>query len=212
MRSAIAWNLHGARVQPAGRGCRAARARMRSSFDRGGIFERHGPARRGMMISALAGTLAFQKGLGAVHAPRHPFGAIGAEPASRHAERLADACGAAVPPAGDRGKAERSGRHHARRARRRRLAARPAPGNRRRAAHAGVTEEMMHSVSVEALRDRCHRTNPREATQEDYLAILHEAAWRATGRRPAAPLRGAVERSRLCGIREGSSRPIRSDP
>ena len=40
----------------------------------------------------------------------------------------------------------------------------------------GVTEAMMIAVSHAALEDHCHLTNPRRASQEDYLSILMESA------------------------------------
>ena len=40
----------------------------------------------------------------------------------------------------------------------------------------GVTDAMMESVSHDALKDHCHATNPRPATQSDYLAIMQDAA------------------------------------
>lgn len=43
-------------------------------------------------------------------------------------------------------------------------------------AEMGVTQEMMEKVSQEALRDHCHATNPRNATQRDYLDILQRSA------------------------------------
>ena len=40
----------------------------------------------------------------------------------------------------------------------------------------GVTDAMMEAVSHAALKDHCHATNPRIATQQEYLGILREAA------------------------------------
>jgi 4-hydroxybutyrate dehydrogenase len=40
----------------------------------------------------------------------------------------------------------------------------------------GVTDDMMESVSHAALEDHCHATNPRIASQADYLKILRAAA------------------------------------
>jgi 4-hydroxybutyrate dehydrogenase len=40
----------------------------------------------------------------------------------------------------------------------------------------GVTDAMMETVSHEALKDHCHGTNPRMATQTDYLAIMRDSA------------------------------------
>ena len=40
----------------------------------------------------------------------------------------------------------------------------------------GVTPAMMEKVSQDALKDHCHATNPRNATQRDYLDILERSA------------------------------------
>ena len=40
----------------------------------------------------------------------------------------------------------------------------------------GVTDAMMESVSHEALKDHCHGTNPRVATQAEYLGIMQDSA------------------------------------
>ena len=40
----------------------------------------------------------------------------------------------------------------------------------------GVTDLMMEAVSRSALLDHCHATNPRRATQAEYLEIMHAAA------------------------------------
>ena len=40
----------------------------------------------------------------------------------------------------------------------------------------GVTDAMMEAVSHSALEDHCHLTNPRLASQEDYLGMLRDAA------------------------------------
>ena len=60
-------------------------------------------ARNDMMVCALEGAMAFQKGLGAVHALTHPLGRHPpAQPAPRHAQRRADARRAALQPCGHR--------------------------------------------------------------------------------------------------------------
>jgi alcohol dehydrogenase class IV len=40
----------------------------------------------------------------------------------------------------------------------------------------GVTEAMMVAGSKAAPTDHCHATNPRLASESDYLDILHDAA------------------------------------
>ena len=39
----------------------------------------------------------------------------------------------------------------------------------------GVTEDMFDTVIYGALRDHCHKTNPREATADDYRQMLKES-------------------------------------
>lgn len=134
-------------------------------------------ARNDMMMCALEGAMAFQKGLGAVHALTHPLGAI-RELNLHHGTLNAvlmpsvlrfnrPAIGAkwdvlerlfGGPP--DTGVAELN----------RRL------GLPAGLAAMGVTGAMMEAVSREALKDHCHATNPRLATQAEYLELLREAA------------------------------------
>jgi alcohol dehydrogenase class IV len=134
-------------------------------------------ARRDMMICALEGAMAFQKGLGAVHALTHPLGAI-RELNLHHGTLNAvlmpavlrfnkDAIGAKWDVlAGLMGGApdtviaalnERLGMPSGLRA-------------------MGVTEAMMETVARAALKDHCHGTNPRIATEAEYLEILRHAA------------------------------------
>ena len=134
-------------------------------------------ARRDMMLCALQGAMAFQKGLGAVHALTHPMGAIRSlnlhhgtlnavlMPAvlrfNRAAigakwDRLADAFGAEPDVA-------------------------VAALNRRIGmpdglAAMGVTPQMMADIALAALQDHCHATNPRLASADDSLAIMTDAA------------------------------------
>ena len=39
----------------------------------------------------------------------------------------------------------------------------------------GVSEDMFDAVIYGALRDHCHKTNPREATADDYRFMLKES-------------------------------------
>ncbi|GAK72973.1 putative iron-containing alcohol dehydrogenase [Agrobacterium rubi TR3 = NBRC 13261] len=133
-------------------------------------------ARWDMMMAALEGAMAFQKGLGAVHALTHPLGAIRElnlhhgtlnavlMPAVLQFNRpvigtkwdvLAGILGGepdAIITALNRDIGMPSG-----------LGA------------MGVTEAMMDKVSGEALKDHCHATNPRLATKEDYLEIIRQS-------------------------------------
>ncbi len=134
-------------------------------------------ARRDMMVSALEGALAFQKGLGAVHALSHPMGAI-PEPILHHGT-----LNAVLMPAVLRFNRDAIGPKWDELARRlggppdQVIAALNAeigiPAGLRAM---GVTDAMMQAVSHAALGDHCHLTNPRLATQEDYLGILKDAA------------------------------------
>lgn len=134
-------------------------------------------ARRDMMVCALEGALAFQKGLGAVHALTHPLGAI------RELNLHHGTLNAVLMPAVLRFNREVIGAKWDVLARR--MGGEPdaviAALNARLGMPSGlkemgVTEAMMEAVSQGALKDHCHATNPRLASQQDYLAILHGAA------------------------------------
>lgn len=150
------------------RGFPAIRRVVSDGKDKAGRFD--------MMMAALEGAMTFQKGLGAVHALTHPLGAI-RELNLHHGtlnavlmpavlrfnrsvigskwEVMADILGGepdVVIEALNRDLGMPSG-----------------------LAVMGVTEAMMEKVSGEALKDHCHATNPRRATQEDYLDILKES-------------------------------------
>ncbi|MBS0363531.1 MAG: iron-containing alcohol dehydrogenase [Proteobacteria bacterium] len=134
-------------------------------------------ARRDMMTAALEGALAFQKGLGAVHALSHPLGAI-REPILHHGT-----LNAVLLPAVLRFNRDAIGPKWGELVRR--LGGPPdeviaalnaeigIPSGLR---EMGVTEAMMAAVSHAALEDHCHLTNPRRASQADYLQILRDAA------------------------------------
>ncbi len=138
------------------------------------------PARREMMIAAMEGALAFQKGLGAVHALSHPLGgyrelrlhhgtlnAILLPPVLRFNEavggnstypRLKRAVG--IGPKDD-------------------LAAFMADFSKKlglpnRLKEIGVPESLLETISKAAMLDHTHATNARPATEADYLAMLHE--------------------------------------
>ncbi len=130
-------------------------------------------ARWEMMMCALEGALAFQKGLGAVHALTHPLGAI-REPNLHHGT-----LNAVLMPAVLRfNRAAIGGKWYvladllgdepdlAVAALNRRLGL---PGG---LDAMGVTEAMMARAAGEALLDHCHATNPRTATGHDYLGLL----------------------------------------
>ncbi len=134
-------------------------------------------ARRDMMVCALEGALAFQKGLGAVHSLSHPMGAI-REPILHHGT-----LNAVLMPAVLRFNRDAIGPKWDELSRR--LGGAPdeviAALNSEIAIPAGLremgmTDAMMEAVSHAALEDHCHLTNPRLASQGDYLGILKDAA------------------------------------
>lgn len=151
------------------RGWRSIEAAMRNGQDMA--------ARNDMMVCALEGAMAFQKGLGAVHALTHPLGAI------RQLNLHHGTLNAVLTPAVLRFNRSAIGEKWDR------LTAffGEAPDeavaklNRRLGmptglSAMGVTEEMLRPVAEDAMKDHCHATNPRLATPEDYLVILRESA------------------------------------
>jgi alcohol dehydrogenase class IV len=137
-------------------------------------------ARWNMMSAAMQGAMAFQKGLGAVHALSHPLGSLedlklhhgtlnaiflpGVLRFNRAAvgskwDRLGQAMG--LPRDSDVAEAiaglnKRLGLPISLRA-------------------IGVPEQVLPAVAEAATHDHCHATNPRVATQADYLGLLREA-------------------------------------
>jgi 4-hydroxybutyrate dehydrogenase len=134
-------------------------------------------ARNDMMVCALEGAMAFQKGLGAVHALTHPLGAI------RQLNLHHGTLNAVLMPAVLRFNREVIGGKWARlegffgEAPDKAVAALNARiGMPKGLAAMGVTPQMMKHVAQEALGDHCHATNPRIATAEDYMGILEDSA------------------------------------
>lgn len=133
-------------------------------------------ARWNMMMAALEGAMAFQKGLGAVHALTHPLGAI------RELNLHHGTLNAVLMPAVLRFNREVIGAKWE-------VLTEMLGGVPDQAIAAlnrdigmptgleamGVTGAMMEKVSHEALKDHCHATNPRRATQEEYLQLLRES-------------------------------------
>ena len=134
-------------------------------------------ARRQMMVCALEGAMAFQKGLGAVHSLTHPLGAI------RELNLHHGTLNAVLMPAVLRFNREAIGEKWD-------VLARRMGGHPDRIIEAlnkrigipsglremGVTDLMMEAVSHAAMHDHCHATNPRRATQAEYLEIMHASA------------------------------------
>ena len=127
-------------------------------------------------MCALEGAMAFQKGLGAVHALTHPLGAVRElnlhhgtlnavlMPAVLRFNRSAigakwDTLQSILGGEPDRQVADLSA----------------AIGLPSGLDAMGVTEPMMERVAGEALKDHCHGTNPRIATRDEYLMLLQES-------------------------------------
>ena len=131
-------------------------------------------ARWDMMMCALEGAMAFQKGLGAVHALTHPLGAV------RELNLHHGTLNAVLMPAVLRFNRDSIGAkwgilHDI-------LKGEPDRVVQQLSAEIGlpsgldamgVTPAMMETVAGEALKDHCHATNPRTPTRADYLELLH---------------------------------------
>ncbi|MEY2686388.1 MAG: hypothetical protein RL375_586 [Pseudomonadota bacterium] len=141
-------------------------------------------ARLQMMSASMQGAMAFQKGLGCVHSLSHSLGGVNPRlhhgtlnamflPAvvafnasaesvrkDRRLERMARAMGlpASKDPAGDIGAAIQT------------MNARL--GLPSGLAAMGVTRDLYDRIITGALADHCHKTNPRLASQDDYVAML----------------------------------------
>ena len=151
------------------RGLRSIETAMKNGADK--------QARNDMMVCALEGAMAFQKGLGAVHALTHPLGAI------RQLNLHHGTLNAVLTPAVLRFNREAIGDKW------NRLTTffGEAPdvavaklnqriGMPKGLSAMGVTEEMMAHVAKDALKDHCHATNPKVATEAEYMQILRDSA------------------------------------
>jgi 4-hydroxybutyrate dehydrogenase len=150
------------------RGWRSLKAAVRDGRDKA--------ARNDMMMCALEGAMAFQKGLGAVHALTHPLGAI------RSLNLHHGTLNAVLMPAVLRfnrsaigGKWETLASFFGQTPDAAISELNQAIGIPKGLSAMGVTEAMMEQVSQEALKDHCHATNPRIPTAGDYLKILEES-------------------------------------
>lgn len=137
-------------------------------------------ARWQMMMAAMQGAMAFQKGLGAIHALSHPLGAL-ADLKLHHGT-----LNAILMPAVLRFNAAHVGDKYDR------LAAAVGAANAAALPEwaaafnaelgiplglgaLGVDAVVLGAIADAALGDHCHQTNPRPATRGDYLAILEES-------------------------------------
>jgi len=137
-------------------------------------------ARWQMMTASMEGAMAFQKGLGAVHAMSHPMGAL-REPSLHHGT-----LNAVVLPAVLRFNEDHVGDKYARL---RQVMGLPegadlaeaiADLNARLGLPAGLAEmglpaELIPDLAVAATKDHCAATNPRAASAADYEALFREA-------------------------------------
>lgn len=137
-------------------------------------------ARLNMMSASMQGALAFQKGLGCVHSLSHSMG--GLSPRLHHGTLNAILLPAVIRFNADAPSMQKDERL-ARMAQAMGLggAADVAPAvtamNRRLGLPAGlrdicVSPEIFPRVIEGALQDHCHKTNPREASPDDYQAML----------------------------------------
>jgi 4-hydroxybutyrate dehydrogenase len=133
-------------------------------------------ARWNMMMAAMEGALAFQKGLGAVHSLSHPLGAL---PQKLHHGTL----NAVLLPEVIRFNASHVGEKLDRIASAMRVpdgadvaAAIAALNGRlglpRGLGAMGVPREVLPAIAEAATKDHCHATNPRPASVANYLEIL----------------------------------------
>ncbi|MFP3183810.1 MAG: iron-containing alcohol dehydrogenase [Paraburkholderia sp.] len=137
-------------------------------------------ARMNMMSASMQGALAFQKGLGCVHSLSHSLGGI--NPRLHHGTLNAIFLPAVIdfnrtaPTLRDEGKLERIAQAMG-------LASERQIGSEIRAmtqrlglptglTQLGVSADLLPSIIAGALRDHSHKTNPREASELDYLDML----------------------------------------
>lgn len=154
---------------------RAMRSIERATFD-----GKDRDARWNMMMAATEGALAFQKGLGAVHALSHPLGAL--KDVSLHHGTLNAVLLPAVLEFNLPSVPEKIGVL-------REAMGLPTDSNLAETVRAlnsrlglpnslgamGVKKACLSDIAEHALLDHCHATNPRLATAEDYLRMLEQS-------------------------------------
>ncbi|SPD64519.1 4-hydroxybutyrate dehydrogenase [Cupriavidus taiwanensis] len=144
-------------------------------------------ARLNMMSASMQGAMAFQKGLGCVHSLSHPLGGlkIDGRTGLHHGTLNAVVMPAVLRFNADAATVVRDHRY----ARLRRAMHLPDGADLAQAVHdmtarlglptglrqMGVTEDMFDKVIAGALRDHCHKTNPKEASAADYRRMLEQS-------------------------------------
>jgi alcohol dehydrogenase class IV len=130
-------------------------------------------ARWDMMMGSVEGAIAFQKGMGAVHALSHPLGAYGFHHGTLNAILLPhvvahnrDHIGAMRDAMGLAGDADLPGAFDALNAR---------IGVPRTLSAIGADPATFDAVAEAALSDNAHKTNPRPTTAADYRRLLDAA-------------------------------------
>jgi len=138
-------------------------------------------ARLNMMSASMQGALAFQKGLGCVHSLSHSLGGI--NPRLHHGTLNAIFLPAVLMFNSDAASVRGEDKLN-------RMATAMGLGNGAQVAPAvramteqlglptglaqlGVTPEMFPAIVAGALKDHSHKTNPREASEDDYFAMLN---------------------------------------
>ncbi|MEQ5839022.1 iron-containing alcohol dehydrogenase [Paraburkholderia acidicola] len=144
-------------------------------------------ARLNMMSASMQGAMAFQKGLGCVHSLSHPLGGV---PVNGRTSLHHGTLNAVVLPAVLRfNESAETVIANNRYARMRRVMNLPDGADLAQALfdmtarlglptglrQMGVDEQVFDKVVAGALADHCHKTNPREASAEDYRRMLIES-------------------------------------
>ena len=144
-------------------------------------------ARLNMMSASMQGAMAFQKGLGCVHSLSHPLGGLAVNGrTSLHHGTLNAVVLPAVLRFNESAPSVVAERRFARMRRVMNLAEHADVaqavhdmtarlGLPTRLSQMGVDESMFDKVVKGALADHCHKTNPREASADDYRRMLTES-------------------------------------